>query len=64
MIDLCEDEWRLAEVLCHVISAPVEHKAGLTTISSRRCRACVVQDESRRTIDKSRPVQLVPNISV
>lgn len=50
--------------MCHVISAPAVHEAGLTPITSRCRRDCEMQDESRRTIDRPRPVQLVPNISV
>ena len=65
--DLSDDEWRQAEavdVSCHVVSAPAVHKAGLTPIASRRCRDCEVQDESRRTIDRPRPIPLVTSSSV
>ena len=50
--------------MCHIISAPAVHEAGLTPITSRCRRDCEIQDESRRTIDKSRPIQLVTSTSV
>ena len=47
MSDLSDDEeQQVRQWMCHVISAPAVHKAGVTPITSRRRRDCEVQDES------------------